>query len=234
MEGSRHPQTAAVFDGTFSVISFLTIVKSQKICSKFRSYLSIYFFVKILNMNKNMNPVHIFLCKNIHPQILLAWTHKTGSTNKKNQRTVPKRVTAWCCAINGRWTTRSKTFLKARLRMCSCWALMLTIRQLKHWVYFDIISVRLETPIILFTGIKLQLDQYFRIQIFAIVLLLLSHMMTPLNLVLTINLCPGQFQGDDFILEMPWTQLFRKEIIPDNYQWPGTFCSPGHITATGH
>ena len=158
-------------------------------CSKFRSYLFIYFFVKIMNMNKNMNPVHIFLCKNIHQQILLAWLHKTVSTNKKNQRALPERVTAWCCAINCCWITRSKTFLKARLRMYSCWASMLTVRRLKHWFYFDIISIRLETPIILFTGIKLQLDQYFRIQIFAIVLLLLSHMMTPSNLVLSINLC---------------------------------------------
>ena len=201
-------------------------------CSKFRSYLSIYFFVKILNMNKNMNPVRIFLCKNIHQQILLAWPHKTVSTNKKNQRTVPKQVTAWCCAINGRWITKSKTFLKVRLRMYSCWASMLTTRQLKHWFYFDIISIRLETPIILFTGIKLQLDQYFRVQIlplccFSCLIWWLDRIWFQVSICVRSGAVPG------------WRFYSRNAldtiILQRNYyQWPGTFCSPGHITATCH
>ena len=91
---------------------------------------------------------------------------------------------------------------------------MLTVRQLKHWFYFDIISVRLETPIILFTGIKLQLDQYFRIQIFAIVLLLLSHMMTPLNLVQSINLCEVRGSSRVTILfsKCPGHNYFAKKL----------------------
>ena len=123
-------------------------------------------------------------------------TNFTGLTSKKLLAPI-KRIEelnqnelllAWCCAIHGRGITRSKSFPKARLRRCSCWALRLAVRQLKQWSLSQFIFHSVRNTHYSIHGHKVLAWSVLPLTYFCQCLGLLSHMMTLSNLVLNINL----------------------------------------------